>query len=272
MEMTKEKVAGKRRRCRYFALAALIVLAAAVAIVCFAGKTWDAGHDRPLHALLERAEYPKALQDPLERAEYPEALRALAEKNPDAADFVAQYPKLKDGEYLASNITLDDDYTAGEIPHLMQWDLRWGYAQYGDDMLGLTGCGPTCLSMVVAGLTGDTQCNPLAVADYSDSQGWYVSGVGTSWDLMRSGAEHFDLRWQELPLDESVMRQALDAGGALILSMLPGDFTESGHFIVICGCTADGFTVLDPNSYARSKVWSYTELRGQIGNLWAYTA
>lgn len=257
--MTEEKTAGKRRGRKRLVLAALLLLAAAVAVICFAGRARSAGQWRPLQNLLVYAQYPQAL-------------RELADKNPDAQAFVAQYPAMKDLEYRAGNITLDADYSEGALPHLMQWDLRWGYAQYGDGMLGLTGCGPTCLSMVTVGLTGNTQANPLAVADYSAGQGWYVEGVGTSWELMRSGAEHYGLYWQELPLDEGVMRQALETGGVLILSMLPGDFTESGHFIVVDGCTVDGFNVLDPNSYARSEVWSYSDLCTQIGNIWAYTA
>ena len=32
-----------------------------------------------------------------------------------------------------------------------------------------------------------------------------VDGVGTSWDLMRTGAEHFGLTAKELPLDEGVI-------------------------------------------------------------------
>ena len=253
--MTEEKAVGKRRRGRTIVLV-LLVIALLAAIICLGS---DDGQRRTLRGLLQSAQYPQEL-------------RELAEKNPDAQAFVAQYPSMKDLEYRAADITLDADYNTDAFPHLMQWDLRWGYAQYGDGMLGLTGCGPTCLSMVTVGLTGNTEANPLAVADYSAGQGWYIEGVGSSWELMRSGAEHFGLSWQELPLDEGVMRQALKDDGALILSMLPGDFTESGHFIVVDGCTADGFKVLDPNSYARSKVWSYSELSTQIGNIWAYTA
>ena len=41
-------------------------------------------------------------------------------------------------------------------PLFLQWDPRWGYTEYGEDsFLGLSGCGPTCLSMVLYYLTGD---------------------------------------------------------------------------------------------------------------------
>lgn len=253
--MSEKSTQKKHRRGRTVFLV-LLVIALLAAIPCLGSS------DGPLQAPREK----------LRRVQYPQELRELAEKNPDAQTFVAQYPSLKDLDYRAGDISLDADHVAGEIPHLMQWDLRWGYAQYGNGMLGLTGCGPTCLSMVTVGLTGNTQANPLAVANYSDAQGWYVEGAGSSWELMRSGAEHYGLQWRELPLDENLMRRALADGAALILSMLPGDFTESGHFIVVDGCTADGFTVLDPNSFSRSRVWSFPELSTQIGNIWAYSA
>ena len=204
---------------------------------------------------------------------YPDNLRKLAENEPEAADFVRGWDDGRGGRYDAARIDLSCDCGSGALPYLLQWDARWGYADYGSGALGLTGCGPTCLSMVVVGLTGNTDANPLAVAEYSERSGWYVGGAGTSWELMRSGAEHYGLLWEELPLDDDVLRAALDGGRPVVASMLPGDFTESGHYIVIEGCGDGGYRVLDPNSPTRSRtLWSYETLRGQIGNLWAYEA
>jgi hypothetical protein len=204
---------------------------------------------------------------------YPEDLLKLALKNEEAMDFVLDYPNHMQETVDAWSIDLSGDCVPGAVPLLLQWDGRWGYAAYGSNLMGLAGCGPTCLSMVIVGLTGDLAANPLAVAEYSAAQGWYVDGQGTSWDLMRSGAEHFGLNWQELPLDESTICQALDAGACIIASMTAGDFTDSGHFVVISGYSADGFHVLDPNSRLRSgQNWSYASLSKQINNLWAYSA
>lgn len=48
-----------------------------------------------------------------------------------------------------------------------------------------------------------------------------------------------------------------------------GDFTKTGHFIVLAGLKEDGIVVRDPNSKERSnKIWTYDELEGQIQNLW----
>lgn len=204
---------------------------------------------------------------------YPRELLALALKNSEAAEFVAGWPDSIGRTYSADRIDVSGDVTEGELPYFVQWDARWGYAAYGGGVMGLTGCGPTCLSMVAVGLTGDKSANPLAVADYSAARGWYVEGVGTDWDLMRAGAEHFKLSWRELPLDAERICAALDAGDPVIASMGPGDFTDSGHYIVLRSYESGGFHVLDPNSPENSgEVWPYSKIQNQIMNLWAYSA
>jgi uncharacterized protein YvpB len=66
------------------------------------------------------------------------------------------------------------------------------------------------------------------------------------------------------------MKKALDAGSLIILNVGPGDFTDSGHFLVVTGYTDEGFSINDPNSRKNSeKIWSYDTLKGQIRNLWA---
>ncbi len=42
------------------------------------------------------------------------------------------------------------EVAAGEIPLLLQWDERWGYSVYGDNMIAVNGCGPTAVAMVVS--------------------------------------------------------------------------------------------------------------------------
>lgn len=159
----------------------------------------------------------------------------------------------------------------GTIPLIYQWDNLWAGYLYGESTMEEAGCGPTCLSMVVMGLTGEDKWNPVAVADYSSANG-YKTSDGTSWDLMTAGASHMGVSGTELPLDENRMIQELSAGHPIICSMRPGDFTETGHFIVLTGYDGQAFTVNDPNSEENSAVtWTYDRLKGQIKNLWAYS-
>lgn len=200
---------------------------------------------------------------------YPEFLRGFLESTPEAAEFVFHYPEYKNQK--VETIDLSEDYKEGEIPLFIQWDKRWGYGIYGDDLMALSGCGPTCLSMVYMGLTGDTAMNPKAMAEFAAKSGYYLENVGTSWELMSSGAKELGLDWINPALSKTEIFAELDAGHPLICSMQPGDFTTTGHFIVIYGRDGDNLLIHDPNSPMRSlKQWPYEQVEGQIKNLWSY--
>ena len=199
---------------------------------------------------------------------YPEALRELVEKNDEILDYVYRYPELK---HYAPDIDLTGEVRQDTVPLLLQWDARWGYLSYGDGLIGYTGCGPTCLSMVAIALTGDASITPAAVAAYAESEGHYSPGSGTAWSLMASGCGAFGLRSAELPLNENTVIRALAAGKPVVCSLRAGDFTEGGHFIVLTGYEDGVFILNDPNSRENSaKTWSWARLEGQIKNLWSF--
>lgn len=200
----------------------------------------------------------------------PALLRELLERNPETYEFVAGYP----GSY-DQHVDLSQDYTPGEIPHLFQWDTRWGYYLYGgdrvEDLLGLSGCGPTALSMVIIGMTGNTSWNPAAVAEYAAEAGYVTENDGTAWALMSEGSSHFGLQAQDVALWEDTMIQALE-DSPLICALGPGDFTQVGHYIVITAYEDGAFRILDPNSKANSeKSWTYKALEPQIKAIWSFT-
>ena len=168
-------------------------------------------------------------------------------------------------------IDLSKDMTGG-IPRLYQTDSRWKDKKYGTNVMEINGCGPTCLSMVYCGLTGDTEWNPYAVAKMAEERGYYVPGVGTSWDLMTEGAKWLGLKGEQLGLSENTIRSSLEEGMPIICAMGPGDFTTEGHFIVLTGVDEDGKIIVnDPNSEELSeKTWDLERLMGQMKNLWRY--
>lgn len=200
----------------------------------------------------------------------PKSLLGLMEKNPEAKEFVLNYPEYKD---LAPDRNLSVELDGEGIPLFLQWDERWGYESYGDDFLALNGCGPTCLSMVCCGLSGDDEWNPYEVAKMADEDGYYVDGAGSSWDLMESGAKKLGLTVHSVIFDEAHIRSELQEGRPIICAMWPGDFTTSGHFIILADETENGdIIVRDPNSIIRSeKTWRLSELIPQIKNLWSYS-
>ena len=197
--------------------------------------------------------------------EYPQSLIDLYGRNPETRDFVFNYPFREKG-----NVDLAEYAGSEAVPLFLQWDPMWGYEKYGSGYIAVTGCGPTCLAMVGYWLTGDENMTPSQIAAFAQKNGYYASGYGSSWTLISEGAEKLGLRATELPLVKKKMVTALEEGKPMILAMGEGDFTSSGHYIVLTGVTEEGFRVNDPNSVLNSeKIWTYEELEDQIRNIWA---
>lgn len=200
---------------------------------------------------------------------YPQELVELALKKEETVDFVYNYNKnIKD----KNKINIDKEYIEGQFPLFIQWDERWGYDRYGDTYIAINGCGPTNLAMVIVGLTGDTSITPKVVADFSVQNGYYVENVGTSWSLLTEGAKAFGIQGEEIPLSEKSILSALEKGQPIIASMKPGDFTTSGHFILMTGITEDGKIIVNgSDSRKRSNItWDLDVIMGQVKGLWKF--
>ncbi len=226
----------------------------------------DAAEESPELPIAEKLEAILSDNDGL----YPERMKELAQNNEELIDYVYRYPQYVLQEPQAIN--LSRQAWQDSVPLLIQWDSRWGYETYGDGLMGYTGCGPTCLAMVALYLTHDETVTPISVANWAEESGYYVHDTGTSWKLMITGCQHFGIQSTEIPLVEGSIQKALEQGEPIICCVGPGDFTTSGHFLVITGYTEDGYRINDPNSSLRSsQLWSYDTLASQIRVLWAYS-
>lgn len=196
--------------------------------------------------------------------EYPQSLIDLYERNPETKEFVLNYP-------FRENLEIDlSAYAGGQtVPLFLQWNPMWGYEKYGSGYIAITGCGPTCLAMVGYYYTEDSNMNPCQIARFAEKNGYYESGYGSSWKLVSEGSEALGLKATEIPLVKKKMVDALKAGKPIICAMGAGDFTTSGHYIVLRGVVDGAFQVNDPNSMVNSeKLWSYEQIESQIRNLW----
>lgn len=200
--------------------------------------------------------------------EYPEDLLKLYERNKETETFVEEYPLKKDVE---PEIDLSDLADISEIPLLLQWDQRWGYHQYAGEVMGLSGCGPTALSMVAIFMTGDITKNPRWVADFASQNGYAVDGSGTAWSLMLEGARQIGLSSKEIPVERERVENNLQAGNPIIALMGPGEFTSNGHFIVLTGLQNGRLKINDPNSRKNSeKTWDIDQVLEQTKAVWVY--
>ena len=202
---------------------------------------------------------------------YPMPLIELAGRHSETINFVDDY---KDrAKYLNKSISIKDDYKKGEIPSFIQWDKRWGYAQYGDGFMALNGCGPTSLSMIIVGLTGNLKANPLFVGNYAMKNKFYFDGVGTKWSLMIKGANHFGVKSRYVKVNVADMEACLKKGEPMIASVGPGVFTTTGHFIVLRGITKDNkILVNDPDSIAHTnESWSPELIVKEARAFWVFS-
>ena len=221
-----------------------------------------------------------ATDDPLEKLErfakmhdlpadsWPDYMVELLQKNPDTESFVLNYPFLKG---TLEEVDLSHLIGTGKVPKLYQWDHRWGYSMYGDKEMGLTACGPTCLSMVCMYYFQDATYTPRYVANLAQYFGYYTVGVGTEWALMYEGPGKLGLNVYTISPNADLIWESLAAGNLVILSMGPGVFTDNGHFILLTGIE-DGLVVVhDPNSRTNSNMlWDIYSFREQIQNAWVF--
>lgn len=170
--------------------------------------------------------------------------------------------------------TPQSEWTKGSIPALYQTDPLWESTTYNNgSKLGTSGCGPTCLSMVYTALTGNVDYGPKEMFLFAHEQG-YMSEEGTQWIFFTEGAQTLGLIGEELAPTEQVIRENLIAGKPIICSMGPGDFTTSGHLIVLTGIDQQHrLIVQDPNSPERSaRGWDFDTVISQCRNMWAFSA
>ena len=204
-----------------------------------------------------------------EKNGYPESVIELLDKNAETVDFVADYAKKKDKPYAD---TIGEDLSSGKIPELLQWDERWGYAPYGTGIVATSGCGPTCMAMVAAGLNQDASITPAKVAAYGTEHGYVDEENNTYWRFMEEAGANWNLNSYGGMLSEEQVSAELAQGHPIICSMGPGDFTQIGHFIVLTGYENGNVKVNDPFSMKNTNAtWSFAGIKDQIKAMWVFS-
>ena len=269
--------ARQKQRDTHVLLTVLILLICASGFFIYEIKRWrlEEISSVPVAAVVEAEPEPEEIKEPTswekiwaDSSRYPESFLKALRRNPEIADFVEAYPDMPAEK--TGGIRLMEKQE--ETPLFLQWDSRWGYVPYGQSNIGISGCGPTCLSMVLFSLTRNESLTPDALAGRAMEEGHHVEGEGTPCLFMRDIAVECGVKvTQFLYMDEPTMEAELEAGKLIICAMGPGDFTDDGHFIVLTGYEEGQFTINDPFSKANSrKKWDYSTLQPQTLQSWVY--
>ena len=117
-----------------------------------------------------------------------------------------------------------------------------------DRSVETSGCGATCISMVIAYLTGNNTQNPHSIFVDAYETGRYT-GEGFTHGMISHYAEKYGVRGEWIGKDGDAIVAALQKGMPVIAHMGPGIFTDNGHYVVLRGVTEDGDILLnDPVS------------------------
>lgn len=158
------------------------------------------------------------------------------------------------------------------IVNYMQTDKRWANIDYSapgeKTTIGKAGCGPTCAAMVIASWA-NKNITPKDTAAWSLSHGYKAKNQGTYYSYFKPqmaayGIKAYQVNGSNLygktgaQAHEDVKR-AIKAGHLVIACMGKGNWTSSGHFVLLYNIV-DGYAYInDPNSTAP----------GRVKNTWA---
>ncbi len=191
------------------------------------------------------------------------------DKCPETRDFILRYPEEKNKTHT---VDMTEFKNSEGVPLFIQWDDRWGYTPYGKSVGGISGCGPTCLSMVAWYYTEDESMTPDKIMKFATENKYVNSSGGTEWTLFSKGAEKLGFEVEEVALVKKWVVDKLEAGIPVVCHMRKGIFTTEGHYIVLAGYKDGKFIVNDPNSVKLSNdtyTWEQLTEECEIGNLWA---
>lgn len=148
-----------------------------------------------------------------------------------------------------NNIFVDTESRMG-IPLYYQYEEPWGRKKYGTSNISKSGCAPTCIAMVFSYLK-HTEITPADIVDFTGNR-YYVDGAGSSWGIFSGCAKRWNIKCDNIGTNATAIVSALENQQPVILSMGPGKFTTSGHFIVLTGIDKEGkVSVNDPNDNNR---------------------
>ena len=151
-----------------------------------------------------------------------------------------------------------------DIPLYLQKDPKWRTLQYGTDttrQLGENGCAILSLAMIHAYYNPQATVTPQTILDWSKDH-YYVHNQGTSWNIFYDFAQSFNYQFTNFGNNFEEAMQAVNQGQAIVATVKPGLFTETGHILVIRGYQDGQVYVNDPNDDP-SKMFSIKAIPAQ---------
>lgn len=164
----------------------------------------------------------------------------------------------------------------------LQTDPRWGSLDYSapgeKTTIAASGCGPTAMAMVLA-TWADPSVTPKTECAWALAHGYKAPHQGTYYGYFEPAGARYGLRVTRLNYASlygnatsayhAQVKDALDRGELVIACMGPGNWTSSGHYVLLWKINGDTIYINDPASTkaARTK-GSYSLFKQQVKYYW----
>ena len=133
----------------------------------------------------------------------------LTGNDPDTIEFI----------YNKNHKFTDFNFYKGEsvklkrkTPYYLQWDNRWAYDNLYPTNIGISGCGPTSLSMIISRLTN----NLIYPNEMAQKASKFMNDGGMDWAFIDHIAKEYNLKVTDINLDKDKMIKSLEDGPLLI--------------------------------------------------------
>ncbi len=155
-------------------------------------------------------------------------------------------------------------YKQWNMPLINQNDPRWKDAYYGNSgskTIQGNGCGIVTLAMIDSAFKGKI-VNPIEIANWAGLR-HYVYNVGTAWTIFGDFAKSNGYEYTYHGRDFNSAMKEIEKGRVGVVSMGPGKFTRSGHFLAIRGFDKGKVLINDAND-SDKKRHSHTPMTPEI--------
>lgn len=164
----------------------------------------------------------------------------------------------------------------------LQTDPRWGSLDYSapgeKTTIAASGCGPTAMAMVLA-TWADPSVTPKTECAWALAHGYKAPRQGTYYGYFEPAGARYGLRVTRLNYASlygkatsayhALVKDALDRGELVIACMGPGNWTSSGHYVLVYGIEGDTIYINDPASTKATRTrGSWALFRQQVKYYW----
>lgn len=164
----------------------------------------------------------------------------------------------------------------------LQTDPRWGSLDYSakgeKTTIRASGCGPTAMAMVLA-TWADKLVTPATECAWALAHGYKAPHQGTYYGYFVPAGKRYGLKVRQInavniygnskSTHHETARKAIEAGHLVIACMGKGNWTSSGHYVLVWDIQGDTIYINDPAStLARRTRGSYALFKTQVKYYW----